>query len=116
MNGPEFMQVKITGTPEFIKEVEEEAHAAPNEITIVSSEPDEDSSVLEFGLVEASAILAVVKGAAWVGTMSVKLYEWLKEKDRKIVVETPLGRCEFVAREDLSEEEIRKVLNTLAGI
>ncbi len=119
MDTPEFIEIKLLSTPEVIQEFEAEWNAFPDQVKIVSSGPEKDPTYLEFGLMEVAAIVAIVQGALYFGEISAKLYRWLKDnknKNKRIVIQTPLGSTEFVATNDLTEAEVREHLKRLASV
>jgi hypothetical protein len=119
MEVPEQIQVKIVSTPDIIEEFKRDWSAQGDNVQIVSSGPEKDLFSYQFGLAEVASLLGLVKGATYLGELAVKLYRRLTEgddKDKRIIVQTPLGRWEFVSRKDLTQEEVIDILKKLAGV
>lgn len=110
------VEIKILSSPGVIAELERE-WKADGGMEIVASGPETDPTQLKFGLETVMMIIGIVKAAYAAGDLAVKIYNLLKgQTDRRIVVQTPTGRYEFVHRDDLTEAEVRSVLKKLASI
>ena len=119
MEFPEQIQVKIISTPEVIQALENDWATKPAQIQIISSGQERDIQSYQFGLMEAAALVAIVQGGAYLGELGLKLFHYLKESSnraRTIIIQTPVGRWEFVSRDDLTEAEVNDALKKLAGL
>ncbi len=118
MDSSDAIEIKLISSPDLIEEIEKEWKANPNQVQILSSGRETDITSHKFGLVEAAAIVAIVQGILYTGELSVKIYRWLNEEhnqNRRIVLQTPLGKWEFVAHSNLTVDEIKDVLKRLGG-
>jgi len=115
MEDTNVVQLKVLSSPGVIEEIKS-VWAKDSDTRILSSGPEQDPMLLKFGLESVMMIIGIVKVAFAVGEFATKIYNLLKQKnDRRVVVQSPIGRYEFVYREDLTEEEIRSVLRRLAS-
>ncbi|HLL77393.1 MAG TPA: hypothetical protein VK421_19215 [Pyrinomonadaceae bacterium] len=113
------IQVKIIGSPEVVEEIRSDWAARPDQAQVVSSGPERDINSYRYGLTEIATIVGIIEGVAALGELGKKLYDYLKgggDDARTIIVQTPLGRWEFVARDDLTEAEVQEILRKLAGV
>jgi hypothetical protein len=111
------VQVKFISTPELIQEIENHLRSQPESATVQSVKPVADVTSYQFGLTELAEIVTVVQGAYLAGQLAAKLHQLLQERrasNRRIVIQTPLGRSEFLASEALTEEQIRAIVTQLA--
>jgi hypothetical protein len=119
MEVPEQIQVKIVSTPDIVEEFKRDWSTQGEDVQILSSGPEKDLFTYQFGLAEIASVVAFVKGASYLGELAVKIYRRLTEgdqKDKRIIVQTPLGRWEFVSRNDLTQTEVTDILKKLAGM
>lgn len=119
MAKPKTIQVKLMGPPDTIQALQQALQASPRQAKIVSSGPVEDPTLLEFGLMDWAAVVAIVQATLYFGELSAMLYQHLqdnKDKTRRIVVQTPLGRAEFVPSKDLTPRQIQDALQSLASL
>jgi hypothetical protein len=62
-------------------------------------------------------LTAVTKLALALGPVASKLYVLLRDNsNRKIVVQTPLGRIEIQSKTDLTPERIKELLQKIASL
>jgi len=119
MEFPEQIQVKVISSPKVIEEFKSDWSAQSDQIQILSSGPERNMSSYPFGLMEAAALVAIVQGGVYFVELGAKLFRYLKansNEGKKIIIQTPLGRWEFVSRDDLTENEVKDVLKRLAGV
>ena len=80
---------------------------------VLSCKLESDPTLLKFGMESVMALVGVLKGVYAVGEFASKIYKTLKEKDRRIVVQTPFGRYEFVPNKKLTLKETQGILSRL---
>ena len=117
MADPQSIQVKIVSTPKIVESFTADWSGREDEVQILTSGPEEDTSSYKWGLEEAVAVLTLIQGAIFLGEFAYKLYTYLKDnEDQRIIVQTPLARCEFVSTKELTEQEVKDTLRKLAGV
>lgn len=80
-------------------------------VAVESETPAKDATLLGFDVITASAVVAIVQGALYVGELAVKLLNALKKsRSNKIVLQGPFGTLELVKDAPLTEEQVRDFL------
>ena len=116
MGDSDRLEVKIIGSSDLIKSLEEQWSARSSEVELVPSRIEKDSSAFQMGVDEIVSLVAVIKPAIFLGELGIKIYNYLKNKnnqDQRVVIQTPLGRCEFIYTDELDVAIVQESLKQL---
>lgn len=117
MATPRKIQIKIVGAAELIDPLADELRKHPEDVTVTSTQKLEGPRGFEFGLVEAAAIAAIVSSGAALVNLSFTLLNFLRgAPDNKKVIKlvTSEGEVEIRWRADLTEEQVKKLIESVA--
>jgi hypothetical protein len=116
MASPEFVNVKIVGSPDLISDLESLSAELPNEFQILTMGPEKGTSYLQYAVGDVASVVAIVQGIYWAAELAKKLYVHLKHgKENRIVIQTPSKRIDLVSSAELTEAEVRYALDQLIG-
>ncbi|MGF6792805.1 hypothetical protein [Paraburkholderia sp. CI3] len=111
------IQIRIVGAPELINPLAEELRKHPDDVTVNSAQKVDGPRGFEFGLIEAAAISAIVSSGFAVGNFSLTLLNFLRnapDQKKKIRVVTSEGEVEIRWRADLTEDQVKKLIESVA--
>jgi hypothetical protein len=114
---PQNIQVRMVGAPEVINALADELRKHPQDVTITSTQKVDDRAGFEFGLLEAAAIAAIMSSAFALGNFSLTLLNFLRaapDKKKTIKVVTSEGEVEIRWRADLTEDQVKKLISSVA--
>ena len=104
-------RVTFIGDEGFDRELTDFAASNPGIVTIESRRSDQDASRLGFDLATASAIVTIITSTFYFGELGFRLYRWLgKSKTNKIIIQTPLRTIEIVKSDELTEDDVKRLL------
>ncbi|MBI3004433.1 MAG: hypothetical protein HYY49_03350 [Ignavibacteriales bacterium] len=108
------IQIKFLSSSEFIRELETDFRKVGEEVKVISSGPEKDPTELDFGLNEVAAIVTIIQGSFYLGELAFKLFSALKaSREKTVVVQTPFHRAEIHAHNDLTQEEVQRILKSI---
>lgn len=109
--------IRIVGAPELIYPLEKELLKYPQDVTINSTEKVEGPTGFEFGLLEAAAIAGIMSSGFALGNFSLTLLNFLRkapDKKKTVKVITSDGEIEIRSSPDLTEEQVKKAIESVA--
>lgn len=111
------IQIRIVGASELIFPLAEELRKHPEDVVLNSTQKLEGPQGFEFGLIEAAAIAAIVSTGFALGSFSLTLLNFLRDapdNKKKINIVTSEGEVEIRWRADLTEEQVKKLIESVA--
>ena len=120
MSDNERIQVQLTGAQAGIAALVADFESVPAHVKIISTESKRDPTSWEFGLNEAASVATIMSLAFYLGDLGARVVQYLNEpndtapaaqyEQRRIAIQTPAGRLEFVSSKDLTEQEVNQKL------
>jgi hypothetical protein len=111
------IQIQIIGAPELINPLADELRKRPDDVTVTSTGKIDDPTGFEFGLVETAAIAAIISSGFAVGNFSLTLLNFMRgapDKKKTTKVITATGEVEIRWSTDLTEEQVKKLIESVA--
>jgi hypothetical protein len=105
------------GASEVINALADELRKHPEDVTITSTQNVDDRAGFEFGLIETAAIAAIMSSGFALGNFTLTLLNYLRtapDTKKTIKVATSQGEVEIRWRADLTEEDVKKLISSIA--
>lgn len=105
------IHTKILGSKSFIDDLSKKLKTFPEAVRIEDIKIEKDPTVLSFGLGEVASIVTLIQGTFFFSQLAKLIFDSIKaKKENRIVVQTPLKRIEVNSTEELSSDQIKKLL------
>lgn len=106
--------VRLQGDPSLMEEVEV-LLSESGEVEMVSSGSGQGGEGLDFDIATLVTVVGLVSSLFFDGAIVPSLWRALRRhKGSSIVIETPLRTVKITSTEELTEEQVRQLLATLA--
>ena len=117
MNASNKIELRIVGEADIISFLTKEMEKDTENYRVVQGDTEQDQTILGFGMTDAAVILAIVHRVVYLTTFAKALLESLKaSKSNSIIVQTPLNKIEIKYVNDLTEDDIKKILKSVAEL
>ena len=111
MNENATFRIEILAPTGFADELESMAEEAESGMEIVERHKVDEATQRSLLLADVASVITLVTASVYFGELAVRIYRYLKaRKNHRIRIRTPAGIAELSYSEDLSEEEVKQIL------
>ena len=105
------LRIKVVAENNIIHNLQSLFSSNIEDVKIIGDGEIDNSTKLEFGLLEISAIITIISSAFYIGKFCGELFKLIKEHNaKKVYIQTPIRTVEINNHKNLSKKEIKNIL------